>query len=165
MADTVVVTSPDVNNAVLAPTQADAIAAVQFYWLLIQQAEANILAAETQANLSATEALNAAASALTAAAAAASSAAHLIIPSLNAGTATIQTRARIKRALNNLGLLQTVLDYLNNNYSILSDTALEWVEAPFFPVNGLSYVLIRAAIPYTDAQALALWAAAAALSD
>jgi hypothetical protein len=165
MSDTVVITAPDPAAAVLAPTVADAIAASQMYWLLVQNAEAAILAAEAQTNISATEALTAAASALSAAAVAGSQAAAQIIPAITVGTATIQTRARIQRALNNAGLLQTANDYVQNNYTLLSDTAIEWSQAPLFPIGGLVYIMLRAAIPYTDLQARALWAAALALSD
>src|ERR1700720_2636964 len=106
--DTVVITSPDAQASVLAPTLADGIAAMQVYWLLIQAARTDVLSAEGQANLSATEALQAAASALSAASAAASVSAGLIIPAITVGTSTIQTRARIMRALNNAGKLQIV---------------------------------------------------------
>jgi hypothetical protein len=165
MTDTVVITSPDAVTGVLSPTLTDAIAAAQAYWLLVQAAQGVVLTAEAQANLSANEALQAAASALSAAAAAASNAAALITPAIAVGTPTIQTRARIKRALNNAGQLQAVQDYLMNNYSALSDTALEWTDAPLMPVGGLVFVMIRAAVNYSDAQGRALWAAALALND
>jgi hypothetical protein len=108
MGDTVVITSPDETLGVLAPTLTDAIAAAEKYWLLVQAAQIAVMAAEAQANISATEALNASASAIQAAAEAASRAASIILPAITVGTPTVQTRARIQRALSNAGQLPAV---------------------------------------------------------
>jgi hypothetical protein len=169
MIDTVLIVDPDEDTGVLVPTLTDAIAAAQMYWLLVQAARDATIAAEQQANISAAEALQAAAAAIAAAAAAQSGGPGpgpgTPGPPVNVGTATLQTRVKIQRALNNMGLLQTVDDYLRNTYNALSDTSLEWTQAPVFPVGGLVYIMIRAALSWTDAQATALWNAALALQD
>jgi hypothetical protein len=72
-ADTVVVTSPDVNAAVLSPTLSDAIAAVQFYAAQVAAAQTVILAAQGTCINAENVALAASSSATASAAAAAAS--------------------------------------------------------------------------------------------
>ncbi len=74
MADTVVVTAPDANAAVLTPTLSDAIAAAQNYLAQILVAQTQIMNIETIVNAAETVALAAAASAQASANAAAASA-------------------------------------------------------------------------------------------
>jgi hypothetical protein len=73
-ADTVVVTAPDDNSAVLSPTLSDAIAAVQFYATQVAAAQTAIMNAQSIVNDAENVALTAAANAFAAAAAAAASA-------------------------------------------------------------------------------------------
>jgi hypothetical protein len=153
------------NNAVLSPTLADAIAAVQYYWLLIQTAKLTIDSETRQANTAAAQALQAEAAVLSLAASISAQASSLSLTLIANGSTTVQTSSRIRRALQNLGLLQMVDDYVMNNYDVTSDTAIEWHSSPFLLVNGFVYIMIRAAIPYTDVQARALWHSASLLSE
>lgn len=73
------------------------------------------------------------------------------------GSATVATASRLRRAMQALGIYQTVNDYIMNNFSITSDTSLSWQYSPYHPLPGLVSAAVKLAVPYTDGQNTTLW--------
>jgi hypothetical protein len=163
--DTVVISQPDDTSGVIGPTLQDGIAAIQYYWLLIEQAQKDIAADVVSVNNSTTECLQASQAALTAATQAAATAAAAVLPAINRGSPTMASRSRLRRALSAGKHLQAVDDYVMNTYDRYSDVYLEWMDGVFFPTNALVYEMIQVALGWTGDQTNALWASAYALPD